>query len=155
MYFTRQLPYLCRSPPPLLCRLTRIPPVVNEYEVIDPRVRKQTAAKHGASRYRPCLQIHKYTDIQTNVNSVEEIPGIIRSLCQGSAEEQEETIKAVFLPDAAFQHPLCRVPSLSWKLRALPLHEINSRLLIMAIYRWYRLLSPKIELQIHSTSMLS
>lgn len=78
---------------------------------------------------------------------------LIKALCQGSAQEQHDAIETHFTPDAEFQHPLCRVPSLSWNLSALLSGgEINSRQLIMAIFRWYRLLSPKIDFTIHSTS---
>lgn len=84
--------------------------------------------------------------------TVEDVPLLIKALCQGSAQEQHDAIETHFTPDAAFQHPLCRVPPLSWKLGALARGgEVNSRHLIMAIYRWYRLLSPKIEFTIHST----
>ena len=83
---------------------------------------------------------------------MEEVPSLIEALCQGSAQEQRDAIETHFTLDAAFQHPLCRVPPLSWKLGALSSGgEVNSRLLIMAIYRWYRLLSPKIDFTIHST----
>lgn len=82
---------------------------------------------------------------------MKEVPSLIKSLCQGSAQEQHDAIETYFVPDAAFQHPLCRVPGRSWKLGAAASRgELNSRLLIMAIYRWYRLLSPKIDFTIHS-----
>ena len=81
---------------------------------------------------------------------MKEIPEVIKALCQGSAEEQQDTIRTYFRPDAAFQHPLCRVPSLSGTLPVVG--EINSRVLIMAIYRWYRLMSPKIDFKINSVS---
>ena len=79
---------------------------------------------------------------------------MIQALCQGSAEEQKHALQTYFQPDAAFQHPLCRVPSLSCQRGSLFRGgEVNSRMMIMAIYRWYRLLSPKIDFKINSIGM--
>jgi hypothetical protein len=47
-------------------------------------------------------------------------------------------------------HPFCRVPSFA--STTLPfVGDVNSRALIQAIYKWYRFLSPQIDLQIEST----
>merc|ERR1711964_217737 len=61
--------------------------------------------------------------------------------------DQKDALDAYFLPDAAFIHPLCRVPSFSHF--NLPLvGEINSRWAIWMIYRWYKILSPRIVLDV-------
>ncbi|KAK0627201.1 hypothetical protein B0T14DRAFT_403514, partial [Immersiella caudata] len=81
---------------------------------------------------------------------VRDIRGVIRSLAQGTPAEQQETINRYFLPSASFTHPFVRVPSFANKTVPL-LGEVNSRMLILAIYKWYKLLSPQITLQIEST----
>jgi len=68
-----------------------------------------------------------------------EIPAIIHQLTQGSPSIQQKTLEHYFTPDAAFIHPFCR------KSRGP-----YPRLLILAIYRWYRILSPNIELEVNS-----
>lgn len=70
---------------------------------------------------------------------VAEIPEIIHKLTQGPPSVQEKTVVEYFTPDAAFIHPLCRVARGPY-----------SRLLILAIYRWYKILSPTIEIEVHS-----
>ncbi|KAM0328206.1 hypothetical protein ACHAQA_005613 [Verticillium albo-atrum] len=81
---------------------------------------------------------------------VKEIRPIIRSLTQGTPAEQQKTLDTYFTPDAAFVHPFCRVPS--FPSYALPFlsSPVNSRLAILLIYRWYRILSPHIEIDITS-----
>lgn len=72
-------------------------------------------------------------------NPTEEIAGVVHQLCQGTPSEQTEAINAYFTPDASFTHPFCRTGSFD-----------GSRNLIHAIYKWYKLLSPKIELNVNS-----
>ncbi|OCK80022.1 hypothetical protein K432DRAFT_382570 [Lepidopterella palustris CBS 459.81] len=74
-------------------------------------------------------------------NPVKEIPGVIHLLTQSSPSKQRETIETYFTPNASFTHPFCRTGS--WE---------NSRFLIKAIYRWYKIMSPTIELKIHSVA---
>ncbi|KAM0275890.1 hypothetical protein ACHAQH_007322 [Verticillium albo-atrum] len=82
---------------------------------------------------------------------VKQIRPIIKSLAQGTPAEQQQTIETYFTPDATFAHPFCRVPSVpSYVLPFLPNTPINSRLVILLIYRWYRILSPHIEIEISS-----
>ncbi|KAH6673535.1 hypothetical protein B0J14DRAFT_590959 [Halenospora varia] len=76
-----------------------------------------------------------------------QISNVIHLLTEGSPAEQRNTLEAYFLPDSTFTHPLCRVPSFSHV--SLPvLGEINSRWVIWMIYRWYKILSPRIVLKI-------
>ncbi|KAH8656122.1 hypothetical protein BGZ60DRAFT_417824 [Tricladium varicosporioides] len=76
-----------------------------------------------------------------------QIPNIIHLLTEGSPAEQRDTLEAYFLPDSTFTHPLCRVPSFSHV--SLPiLGEINSRWVTWMVYRWYKILSPRIVLQV-------
>lgn len=80
---------------------------------------------------------------------VKEIPHVIHLLCEGSPLEQQKTLETFFSPSASFLHPICRVPSFSHF--SIPLiGEINSRWVIWMIYRWYKLLSPQIILNVHS-----
>ena len=59
-----------------------------------------------------------------------------------SLPRQQEVIERYFLPTASFNHPLCRVDSFS--------SPFPSRDLILAIYRWYKILSPNVKIDIRS-----
>ena len=64
-----------------------------------------------------------------------DVKHVIRTLTQGSPEEQHDTIYRYFAPGAAFENPFCRVPS--FKSLYIPsVGTFDSRLLIDAIYRW-------------------
>ncbi|KAG0247834.1 hypothetical protein BG011_000832, partial [Mortierella polycephala] len=77
------------------------------------------------------------------------VPFVISSLTQGSPTEQEYILKTYFTPNASFQHPFCRV--FSFSNVTIPLiGEIDSRWVIWMIYRWYKILSPRIDLDVHS-----
>ncbi|KAK1759437.1 hypothetical protein QBC47DRAFT_371941 [Echria macrotheca] len=80
---------------------------------------------------------------------VKDIRGVIRSLCQGSPEEQQHAIAKYFVPSASFVHPFCRVPSFEG-VRVPAIGNVDSRMLILNVYKWYKLLSPKIEVEIES-----
>ncbi len=89
---------------------------------------------------------------------VREIPGVITALTQGNSEDQAKALEDYFLPDAYFVHPLCRVPSFRDFVIPLPFVEasrrtVNSRHLILLIYEWYRIMSPKIVFTIDSVGM--
>lgn len=75
---------------------------------------------------------------------------MIKALTQGSPEEQERAISTYFLPEAAFVHPFCRVPSFAEYELPLVGYTITSQWLILMIYRWYRILSPNIDIEIYS-----
>lgn len=68
-----------------------------------------------------------------------EIPSIIHRLTQSPPSLQRQTIESYFTPDASFTHPFCRTGSFD-----------GSRWLIWCIYRWYKILSPRIELEVES-----
>ncbi|KAH3944049.1 hypothetical protein HBH98_150890 [Parastagonospora nodorum] len=74
-------------------------------------------------------------------NPVKEIPGIIHLLTQSPPSIQYETIETYFTPTASFTHPFCRTGS----------HD-NSRWLIAAIYRWYKIMSPRIDVSVQSVA---
>ncbi|KAF1949279.1 hypothetical protein CC80DRAFT_510657 [Byssothecium circinans] len=74
-------------------------------------------------------------------NPAKEISGVIHLLTQSPPSIQRETIETYFTPDASFTHPFCRTGS--WD---------NSRFLIQAIYRWYKIMSPKIDLTVNSVA---
>ena len=83
----------------------------------------------------------------------EDIRAVIRALCQGAPSDQEAALGSYFLPNASFTHPFCRVPSFS-QLQLPLIGPLESRQLILAIYRWYRMLSPRIsDLSIDSCGM--
>lgn len=85
---------------------------------------------------------------------VREIAGVITTLTTGSPQEQQDALNAHFLPNASFSHPFCRVPSFS--KGAVPLARgVDSRWVLLCIYRWYRTLSPNIDITINSAGMLS
>jgi hypothetical protein len=73
---------------------------------------------------------------------------------KGTPNEQEATLNTYFLPDAAFSHPFCRVPS--FPKGTIPFaSSVDSRWLLLGIYRWYRTLSPKIDLSVDSAGKQS
>ncbi|KAF2799443.1 hypothetical protein K505DRAFT_62869 [Melanomma pulvis-pyrius CBS 109.77] len=74
-------------------------------------------------------------------NPVKQIPGIIHALTQSPPSVQREIIDIYFTPSASFTHPFCRTGS--WE---------NSRFLIHAIYRWYKIMSPRIDLTVESVA---
>ncbi|KAH6892952.1 hypothetical protein B0T10DRAFT_481148 [Thelonectria olida] len=84
-------------------------------------------------------------------NPVKEISGVIKALAQGSPEQQEATLNRYFLPNASFTHPFCHVPSFPRGSISLA-PDINSRWAILGIYRWYRTLSPQVDITIDSAA---
>ncbi|KAI9815202.1 MAG: hypothetical protein M1832_005537 [Thelocarpon impressellum] len=72
---------------------------------------------------------------------VREIPGVIRSLTTTPPDVQQRTLETYFTPDASFTHPFCRTGS-----------NANSRYLIGMIYRWYKIMSPRIDLSVDSVA---
>lgn len=81
--------------------------------------------------------------------TVKEIGNVITTLCKGSPEQQESTLKAYFLPNASFTHPFCRVPSFS--KGDVPLAAgVDSLWVILGVYRWYRTMSPHIDITVDS-----
>ncbi|KAJ5503787.1 hypothetical protein N7463_006661 [Penicillium fimorum] len=72
-------------------------------------------------------------------NPVADIPTVIRRLTQSPPSLQETAIKEYFTKDASFVHPFCRVP-----------HFEGSRWWVSKIFQWYKIMSPRIELEIHS-----
>ncbi|KAI7478256.1 hypothetical protein KC357_g4364 [Hortaea werneckii] len=72
---------------------------------------------------------------------IQEITPVVHLLTQGSPQEQEDTINKYFTPDASFTHPFCR----TWSFN-------GSRKLIHSIFKWYKIMSPKIDLQVNSVA---
>ena len=71
-----------------------------------------------------------------------EIPQVIHLLTQSPPSTQRKTIEKYFTPSASFTHPLCRTGSFE-----------GSRWLIWCIYRWYKIMSPRIEISVDSVGM--
>ncbi|KAL2417963.1 hypothetical protein ABEF95_004049 [Exophiala dermatitidis] len=72
---------------------------------------------------------------------VAEIPRIIRTLCIAPPALQRATIETYFTPSASFTHPFCRTGSFA-----------GSIWLIIMIYRWYKILSPHIDIWVDSVA---
>lgn len=73
-------------------------------------------------------------------NPVEEIPAVIRLLTQSTTPSlQEKAVERFFTRNASFVHPFCRVPSFE-----------GSRWWVLKIFQWYKIMSPRIEMEIHS-----
>jgi hypothetical protein len=89
---------------------------------------------------------HSLAD-SSRTNSEKQISHVIHLLTEGSPADQKRALDTYFLPDASFLHPLCRVPSFS-KNNVPLLGEIDSRWVLWMIYRWYKILSPRILLDV-------
>ncbi|KIW24499.1 uncharacterized protein PV07_10210 [Cladophialophora immunda] len=68
---------------------------------------------------------------------VADIPQIIETLCTAPPAIQRAAIEAYFTPTASFTHPFCRTGSFP-----------GSIWLIIMIYRWYKILSPHIDVAV-------
>ncbi|KAJ5593812.1 uncharacterized protein N7459_000020 [Penicillium hispanicum] len=73
---------------------------------------------------------------------VVEIPTVIRLLTQSSPSLQQKTLERFFTRNAAFVHPFCRVPGFD-----------GSRWYVTKIFQWYKIMSPRIHMEIHSIAM--
>ncbi|EPE09390.1 flavin-binding monooxygenase-like protein [Ophiostoma piceae UAMH 11346] len=103
-------------------------------------------------------------------NPTAEIKDIILTLCTKPRAEQQAAVVRYFVPDAEFVHPLCRVPPYKGDIagdvlpraavKASPhLHldrtrnvKLESRRAVGAIFRWYKILSPHIEIGFESVA---
>ncbi|KAG6121840.1 hypothetical protein E4U14_000996 [Claviceps sp. LM454 group G7] len=81
---------------------------------------------------------------------VREISSIITTLTTGSPQQQHDTLTQYFLPNASFTHPFCHIPRFSKGHLAPLAPNTDSRWLLLCIYRWYRTLSPNIDITIDS-----
>jgi len=70
-------------------------------------------------------------------NPPADISHINHLLTQSAPATQRATIEKYFTPNASFTHPFCRTGSFE-----------GSRWLIWCIYRWYKILSPRVEIQV-------
>lgn len=71
--------------------------------------------------------------------TVAEIPKVIHLLTQSTPSVQTETIEKYFTSSASFTHPFCRTRSFE-----------GSRWLITRIYRFYKIMSPQLDLEVKS-----
>lgn len=100
------------------------------------------------------LYINFFVTTNNDSISAQEIASVIDTLTKGSPQQQEDALNTYFLPNASFIHPFCRVPSFSQG--SIPLaSDLDSRWLILGIYRWYRTLSPRIDLTVDSAGTSS
>ncbi|KAI8939015.1 hypothetical protein NX059_004858 [Plenodomus lindquistii] len=72
---------------------------------------------------------------------VAEIPHVIHLLTQSPPSIQRDAIEKYFTPNASFTHPFVRTGSWS-----------HSRVLIQCIYRWYKIMSPRVEITVQSVA---
>lgn len=87
-------------------------------------------------------QYHQSTSIHVSItmdDPIQDITPVVHRLTQGSPKEQEDAINEYFTTNASFTHPFCRTGSFE-----------GSRWLIHAIFRWYKILSPTIKLNVNS-----
>lgn len=74
--------------------------------------------------------------------AVAEIALVIETLCTASPAVQRAAIETYFTTTASFTHPFCRTGSFA-----------GSIWLIIMIYRWYKILSPHIDVGVDSIGM--
>ena len=90
-----------------------------------------------------------------------EITQVIHLLTQSPPSLQQAAIDRYFALDASFTHPFCRTGSFAWDPSislgpyGLLGNYTNSRWLIKGIYRWYKILSPRIQLEVDSVGEYS
>jgi len=72
---------------------------------------------------------------------VQEIESVIQHLCSTPPSVQAATVEKYFTPSAQFNHPFCRT-----------INTPNARWQVARIYRWYKILSPRISAKVHSVS---
>lgn len=87
----------------------------------------------------PQSQKSTHTLIKLIPNTEAEIPQVIHLLTQSPPSTQRKTLEKYFSPSASFTHPFCRTGSFE-----------GSRWLIWCIYRWYKIMSPRIEIKVDS-----
>lgn len=75
-------------------------------------------------------------------DAVAEISGIIQTLCTGTPEVQRSAVAIYFTSSASFTHPFCRTGSFPGSIWSIHM-----------IYRWYKILSPHIEVAVDSVGM--
>lgn len=80
---------------------------------------------------------------------VDEISDVIHTLTQATPSKQKQAVEQYFTPTANFIHPFCMTGS--WNFQALG-YPFTSRWAILQIYQWYKLISPRIDLQVLSTA---
>ncbi|CAK7205285.1 hypothetical protein SEUCBS139899_008054 [Sporothrix eucalyptigena] len=95
-------------------------------------------------------------------NPALDIKEVITTLCTKPQAEQQAAIRQYYLPNAEFVHPLCRMPRFGNKDATInnsyrhsakdTLTTVNSRRIIAAIFRWYKILSPNITLGVESVA---
>jgi hypothetical protein len=84
----------------------------------------------------------KTLTIPINTSPVAEIPSVVHALCTSSPRVQREALETFFLPSASFDHPIVRVEPLT--------SPVPSRSIILGIYRWYKIISPHVDLRVES-----
>ncbi|ROW16562.1 hypothetical protein VPNG_01652 [Cytospora leucostoma] len=119
-------------------------------ESVVTRKSRHRHTRHGEYRSPPRRETVEIREISME-NPKHEIQHVVRSLTQGTPDEQRRTLDRYFTPDAEFVHPFAVAPRFNrgkGALRRVPLlNRLSSRDVVRGIYQWYRMLSPKIELE--------
>ena len=82
---------------------------------------------------------------------VDEIEAIIHTLTQAVPSKQTAAVETYFVPTAEFEHPFCATGT--WTADLPVVGQLNSRWAILQIYQWYKILSPRIELEVERVTM--
>lgn len=84
---------------------------------------------------------------------VHEISNVIHTLTQSPPSQQTACVETYFTPTASFTHPFCRTGSFGPEyLPHIGGASLSSRWFILQIYKWYKILSPHIDLTVESVA---
>ena len=82
-----------------------------------------------------------------------EISNVIHTLTQSAPSQQTVCVETYFSPTASFTHPFCRTGSFGPEyLPHVGGVSLSSRWFILQIYKWYKILSPHIDLTVESVA---
>lgn len=83
-------------------------------------------------------------------NPLQEITDIIHTLTQATPSQQKEAVYRYLMPTATFTHPFCATGS--WSITVPLLGQFDSRWAALQIYQWYKIMSPRIDLEVLSVT---
>lgn len=101
----------------------------------------------------PLFRLSLLAQKTTMEDPVHEIANVIHTLTQSPPSQQTACVATYFTPTASFTHPFCRTGSFGPEyLPHFGGASLSSRWFILQIYRWYKILSPHIDLTIESVA---
>jgi len=83
-------------------------------------------------------------------NPIEEVSTLVHTLTQATPTKQKDAVYRYFTPSASFTHPFCATGS--WSLDLPFLGTLDSRWATLQIYQWYKIMSPRIDLEVLSVT---